>query len=312
MLVEVVILFFLIMFLLNLIGLIQKHREWLLQRFPKATNYGLLSRLLMEPHKLTSWQRSKLYTQYQLHQHAGENTTLLIGKKIRFSDEVLHFVLQKYSPFYAHLTIADQLKFRKRTKAFYRSKIFLIHQPNPLREMPILISGAAVQLSFGLPHFKLTAYKYICIHPDAYVGYNPLRILAGNVQGSSINMSWKHFLEDYQDYSNGVNLGLHEMAHALQMQYAYFYNREQGLFNEHLQLLDSLDEQVAQEERQLTNRLYSELALANMDEFWASSVELFFEKPKALQNKYPQVYHYLQHMLQQNPAVYPQIAGHTH
>lgn len=305
---EVAILFLSIMLLVNLIGLIQKHREWLLQRFPKATNYGLLSKLLMEPHQLHRWQRTKLYTKYQLHQHAGKNTTLLIGKKLQFSAEVLHFVLQKYSPFYAQLTPEDQRKFRKRTRAFYRSKIFLIHQPNPLREMPILISGAAVQLCFGLPHFKLTAYPYICIHPDAYVGYNPLRILAGNVQGSSINMSWKHFFEDFQDYSNGVNLGLHEMAHALQMQYAYFYNPKEGLFNEHLSLLDSVDEHVAKAELQHSNRLYSDLALQNMDEFWASSVELFFEKPVALQQRYPKVYEYLQHMLQQNPAEYPKMA----
>jgi MtfA peptidase len=42
--------------------------------------------------------------------------------------------------------------------------------------MPILISAAAIQISFGLNDCELPYYKYIRIHKEEYFAANSLRI----------------------------------------------------------------------------------------------------------------------------------------
>lgn len=47
--------------------------------------------------------------------------------------------------------------------------------------------------------------------------------------------------------------------------------------------------------------LYSAYADTNVQEFWAESVELFFEKPLALSEHYPNVFEAMKWLLNQNP-----------
>jgi MtfA peptidase len=51
----------------------------------------------------------------------------------------------------------------------------------------------------------------------------------------------------------------------------------------------------------LATNLYSEYALRNFQEFWAESIELFFEKPAAMKAAYPQLYNAMQSLLNQDP-----------
>ena len=49
------------------------------------------------------------------------------------------------------------------------------------------------------------------------------------------------------------------------------------------------------------NDLYSDYALKNSQEFWAESIEIFFEKPSQLNNIYPELYKSLKIVLRQDP-----------
>lgn len=87
------------------------------------------------------------------------------------------------------------------------------------KEIPILISASAVQLTFGLKKFLLPNFTFIHVYPQEFIGVPPtLRVLEGNVSGHAVNLSWKHFLEGYKNPANGQNVGLHELAHALYYQ----------------------------------------------------------------------------------------------
>ena len=37
----------------------------------------------------------------------------------------------------------------------------------------------------------------------------------GSINEEGIYLSWAHFLREFNDYTDGQNVGLHEMAHAL-------------------------------------------------------------------------------------------------
>jgi MtfA peptidase len=223
------------------------------------------------------------------------------GTRLHFSPEILHRVLYKYFIYYRELVDPEKKRFIKRLQVFINEKTFTIPADEGYREMPILVSASAIQLTFGLKDFKLPWYENICVHPAEYVVANPFRTLAGNVSGNTITLSWKHFFEDYQQ-KDGVNVGLHEMAHALQMQHEHFYKRKGEDFRTVYDLFESLEDHIVRLNNSVQKQLYSGYALTNMDEFWACSVEIFFEQPELLQQQYPDIYDIIKILLKQDPA----------
>jgi MtfA peptidase len=224
------------------------------------------------------------------------------GGELKFSDDEIHTVCKKYNPYYQKLNEEKQPVFVERVQEFIRSKDFYICSPKGYKEMPILISASAVQITFGLKDFLLSHFSNIIIHPEEYFAYDPFRILVGNVQGHSISLSWKHFLQDYQNATDGKNVGLHEMAHALQVQYLFRNPKRSNPFKEDYEHYDRIDDDVLHAEKTSGQRLFDENALRNKNEFWATSVELFFEKPVELKTHYPNLYESLRIVLNQDTA----------
>ena len=60
-------------------------------------------------------------------------------------------------------------------------------------------------------------------------------------------------------------------------------------------------ETAAQTEKAGLKDLYSPYADTDLQEFWAESVELFFEKPAELMNHYQEVYESMKLLLNQDP-----------
>jgi len=225
------------------------------------------------------------------------------GQEFSFTREDLHFVCTKYNPYYASLNQGKKDVFLNRVSDFIHQKDFYIVGGDAYREMPILVSAAAIQISLGLQEYHYPHFLNIIIHPQEYIGYDPLRILIGNVQGDSITLSWKHFLDDYQNPTDGKNVGLHEMAHALQVQYLFntYPYRRRNEFSTDYEHYDKIDDDVLQTEKLNSNSLFDSNALGDPNEFWATCVELFFEKPEELSVKHPRLYMSIVMVLNQDP-----------
>ena len=232
----------------------------------------------------------------------NENGFLIYrGSKLHFSDETLTAVLTKHLPYYNGLLEPEKEKFLYRLKEFMRIKTFIIHDKSGFREMPILISATAIKLSFGLQSYLLQHFKFIHIFPAAFIGVSPfLRVLAGNVSGSSIRISWEHFLEGYQFPDDGTNVGLHEMAHAYYFQNFETNQNTDSNFVKHFSQFNNFGNKVFEQEKSPGNDFYSAYALNNFQEFWAESVELFFERPTQLKAAYPDLYESMTTILNQH------------
>lgn len=224
------------------------------------------------------------------------------GEELAFSEAEVHAVCLKYNPFYCRLSTEKQQQFIQRTGEFIYSKDFYILSQQGYKEMPILIAAAAVQISFGLEEYTFPHFSRIVIHPGEYIAYDPLRILVGNVQGNSITLSWKHFLEDYLNPADGKNVGLHEMAHALQVQHLFQNYGYRNEFKDDYEHYDKIDDEVLNTEKENSASLFDKNALSNSNEFWATSVELFFEKPQQLQLQHPRLYEGICLVLNQDTA----------
>lgn len=224
------------------------------------------------------------------------------GDQLNFPDPMLTAILEKRFPYFNKLNDEERKKFLHRVNNFIDDKTFLIHDKIGFREMPVLISAAAVQLSFGLKKYLLPNFTRIHIYPQEYVAAATLHIIEGNVQGHTINFSWKHFLDGFKETGNGQNVGLHEMAHALYYQNFVTDENVDSNFEDNYHEFNSNGKMVFDEECSCATGFYSDYAKTNFQEFWAESVELFFEKPTELRAKYPELYRSMCEILNQDPA----------
>ncbi|MFT3705882.1 MAG: zinc-dependent peptidase [Agriterribacter sp.] len=224
------------------------------------------------------------------------------GDELDFSDEVLFTVLNKHLPYFSTLSEYKRNAFLYRLRIFISLKTFVIHDKSGFREMPILLSATAIKLSMGLEKFELPHYTSIHIFPAEFIGVHPtLRVLSGNVSGNSIHISWKHFLEGYKLPDDGQNVGLHEMAHAYYYQNFETDDEADDYFVSQFKRFNTIGKEIFEQEKNNTTPFYSSYALTNFQEFWAESVELFFEKPERFKNGYPALYAVMVKVLNQNP-----------
>lgn len=229
------------------------------------------------------------------------NEIVIDGKELNIPVEEIHRILNKRFIYYAQLQPSLQEVFLKRLQKFISKKIFIIEDDEGFREMPVLVSAAAIQLTIGLKNYLLSFYRYICIFPEEFFREGSFNILVGNVQDNIITVAWNHFLKGFGDPTNGSNVGLHEMSHALYIQKLVIDEGYAKEFSECYERLVDDCEKAAQMEKAGLKDLYSPYADTDLQEFWAESVELFFEKPAELLRHYPEVYESMKLLLNQEP-----------
>lgn len=225
------------------------------------------------------------------------------GTQLNFSILEMTGILTKYSTYFNKLDTPNKEKFIQRVKKFIAQKTFVIHDEKGLKEMPVLISAAAVQLTFGLEKYLLPNFIFIHVFPEEFICIHPtIRFLEGNVSGNSINLSWKHFMAGFQQDNGGQNVGLHEMAHAYYYQFFETGNQADENFVAAFPAFNNLGNKVFEQESRHGFNLYSDYALKNFQEFWAESIEIFFERPAEFRYRYPDLYHCICTLLNQHPV----------
>lgn len=224
------------------------------------------------------------------------------GVKLNFTNAEIDNALNKRFPYYVAISAANKERFLHRIKNFIADKIFYIHDESGFKEMPILISAAAIQLTFGLKKYLLPYFKNIHVFPEEFFRSNDMGVcfLEGNVSGNNINLSWKHFLRGYEKNTDGQNVGLHELAHALYYQtFVVGENVDDNFRNSYDEFID-LGNKVYHTEKTVAGGLYSEYAVKNFQEFWAESAEIYFERPAMLKELYPSLYQTMKTLLNQD------------
>jgi len=234
---------------------------------------------------------------------SGGKVLVYYGDELNFSNEELTTVLLKYLPFFSMLTFSQKEKFLQRLNKFIDDKKFYIHDESGFKEMPILISATAIQLSFNMEKYLLPNFEYIHVYPQEFIRLQPsIGFLEGSVSGHRINLSWKHFLKGFEFPGDGQNVGLHEFAHAYYYQYFEIGEHADKDFVLAFPHFNSNCDAILKQEQSPGYDLYTDYGLTNEQEFWAESVELFFEKPTALKNAHPVLYDALKQILKQDPA----------
>ncbi len=217
------------------------------------------------------------------------------------TSDSLHAFLLKQFHYYKLLEEPEQQKFRDRLLVLLKSKWFIAKDGLELHDVMILfVCASMVQITFGLKEFTFPRFNKIALFPNAFYS----GIIEREVKGLTVFhsglviMSWPHAFDGHLNPTDKINLILHEMAHALYLD--YFGNRRMLLgFDEWQEKAYSEFESMARYEEHPFLRNY---ARANIHEFWAVCIEHFFEAPQEFRKHLPELYRAMSKILNQDIA----------
>jgi Mlc titration factor MtfA (ptsG expression regulator) len=210
--------------------------------------------------------------------------------------------------FYNNLSVED--------KAVYQSNIAVFLAEHSITgvdgieitdEVRTLVAASAVRLTFRRPGWEYYNFGEILIYPGGFSPEGNYSTKSGggftaagmvHSQGGVI-LSLPHLLNSFAHDNDGFNVGYHEFAHVLDGR------RPDGIPDE-LNLGSYKPwAQAMQEEFEKVHNHRSVLrnyAGTNPAEFFACSVEYFFEKPDKMKARAPEVYEQLRAFFDQDPA----------
>ena len=212
------------------------------------------------------------------------------------------FVIGSVFTYFNDLPQESKLKFVKRVYQFKANKKFHFVGLENNGDAAILVSASAIQVTFGLNNYMMSYFKDIYILADAYHMDNEEELYIGHVAPDGIYLSFKHFLYGYSHKNDNVNVAVHEMAHALLYNNFFAQYGTDSHFRLNYEKFSSSTGAILADV--ITNRrsYLRSYAFSNLHEFWAVSVEAFFEYPAGLKTNMPELYEALCRVLNQDPT----------
>jgi len=222
----------------------------------------------------------------------------------RFLRPVSH-QLKPIDQYFNRLTHEERKRFEWRVYYFLDSTTIEFRNFNPAQlinynAVRYGIAAVATQMTLYLSDDCFDAFHRIIIYPKPY--YSPLtkQYHKGetNPAAGFIVLSWDSFRKGFEDRSDGINLLLHELAHALWLENKLFaYDIfEPSAFDGYIQEA----KKVMIEMENTPDHFLRRYALVNEEEFFAVAVENFFERPLLFKKALPGLYTSLVNLLNQD------------
>lgn len=216
---------------------------------------------------------------------------------------VIRYIVQ-YFPSYRLLSFRRKRRFELKVKHFLNSFEYELRGNMRLTpEVQAVIGGAAARLSLNLSDECFNFYNTIVLYPDFYHSRFTGKVHKGEVNpgARTIVFSWKGILEGFNRGDDGLNLLLHEYAHALYFEHKLMRS-EYAIFNE--EAFNRVNEQASIEIEKIRKgdaHFLRRYASASVEEFFAVAVENFFERSSQFKKELPELYGALVLLLRQDP-----------
>ncbi|TMI82721.1 MAG: zinc-dependent peptidase [Bacteroidetes bacterium] len=211
------------------------------------------------------------------------------------------FIIGSLFSYFNDLAPEGKRYFIQRVHHFKLSKKFHFIGLEESEDIAVLVSASAIQVTYGLKNYSLSHFQNIYVLADAYKMENDEELYVGHVAPEGIYLSWKHFKYGYTNRADNINVANHEMAHALLYNNFFAqYGMDTHFRMNYEQFSTTTGPILAQV---ITNRqsYLRSYAFSNLHEFWAVSVEAFFDNPEGLKKNMPELYSALCRVLNQDP-----------
>jgi Mlc titration factor MtfA (ptsG expression regulator) len=212
-------------------------------------------------------------------------------------------------PYYQKLSQRGKAEFIRRTLNFLNTKnIEGENDYQPDLAARIHVAAAATQLTFGLPDFSFSHFDNVVLYPTIFKLSERAPLMKGATTPDGIvRISVRDFDEGYKNSTDKLNVGLHELGHALFMEFLKGVSEEQGEEEERNFAVTNLVHPYLAESDRILHAgkehadFLRQYAFTNRHEFFAVSIEHFFEAPSEFKEKLPVLYKVMTHLLNQDP-----------
>ncbi|MBM3995822.1 MAG: zinc-dependent peptidase [Planctomycetes bacterium] len=188
-------------------------------------------------------------------------------------------------------------------------------------EIRVTIAALAAVLIIGLEDFYFDNVQTVLIYPDEYVVQQERPIEGGVVLEEEsdrlgeahyrgpVIVSWQEIRENARQPGSGTNLVFHEFAHQLDM-----LNGEPDgtpdlptdeLAQRWTVIMDKEFRRLQKAEQRGQHTVLDPYGANDTAEFFAVSVECFFDSPRIMQRTYPDLYQLFCDYFRQDPASWP-------
>ena len=235
-------------------------------------------------------------------------------------------ILEAHCPFYQRLPKEDQRELRGHMQVFLAEKNFegcggLVITD----EIRVCIAAQACLL---LLHRKTDYYpdlQSILVYPSAYF-VKETRHLGGGImeerhharlgeawRHGAVVLAWDAVCQGTADPDDGHNIVFHEFAHQLDYEDgcangapalgdAHSWWARRSRYATWARVLSSEFERLSADAQQGHTAVLDGYGATNPAEFFAVATESFFERPREMQEKHPELYQELKQYYQQDPA----------
>lgn len=217
-------------------------------------------------------------------------------------------ILQHQFSFYKKLSDKEKKYFEHRVVSFIKDKDFIGRDGTVINdEMKVLIASTAVMLTFGFRDFYIGIISKIVIYPNQFYSNINKAYHKGefNPKLKALVLSWEDFKDGYNDENDNLNLGIHELTHAIHINSMKERDVSSTIFSDSFkELSELLAKKAALREALMTSDYFRKYAYTNQFEFLAVAIENFIETPKDFRAQFPEVYVKVKQMLNFNVAGY--------
>ena len=202
--------------------------------------------------------------------------------------------------FYKNLNKHFKTIFEHRVLKFIEHHKFIGREGVEVTEkMKLLIASTAVMLTFGMRRFLFSKFESIIIYPKSYLSTVTKNQHRGetNPRYKVIVFSWDNFMDGINKEEDNINLGLHELTHALHLGFLQHKSFTAIVFLDYFRALLDQMRDVKLQRKIVDSGYLRQYAFKNKYEFLSVIVEHYFESPIEFNEKLPEVYKMVRKML---------------
>lgn len=227
-------------------------------------------------------------------------------------------ILEENVPLYSVLPADLRQSLYGRINIFLDEKEFVGCNGQEITEkVRLTIAGNACLLLLKRDKRRFTGFTSILVYPETYVAsetrYDGLvevnhdSVRAGESwHRGPIVLAWSDVIKGSLNVGDGHNVVLHEFAHKLDEENALMDGlpvlRDRSHYAEWAEVLSAEYESFMDRVERGTNKVIDEYGSVSPAEFFAVITESFFEKPRQMQERLPELYEQLSRFYGLNPA----------
>ena len=227
-------------------------------------------------------------------------------------------ILRERMPYYRLLSPDEQAQLQKLIRVFVAEKKFEgcggLEMTDEIR---VTIAAQACILLLNREHDHYAGLHSILVYPSSYRApskfVDPAGVVHEGDEGrlgeawlrGSIILSWDDVRRDSRDIDDGFNVTFHEFAHQLDQQDGTFDGapllEKRSHYRSWARVLMKEYKALNEAAERGQETLIDQYGATDPAEFFAVVTEAFFEAPRALKEKHPELYEELQKFFHQDP-----------